>query len=206
MVPPTTAPDPTGQWFIRNTDGIFNINNPPLSSSTKRNDSKKQLDKSTLFLSVPCSTSTPLWLFRSIIFVDLGLALEAVENTKTYSNLATTDPNRQNPLPLPMNISQAVGQVGLINDDGPSGGFVRGSILSDSSGSDVYSAVSVVRVRCIVLFFLGALSPSILHHASKRRWAKICCFGSKIPHFSFLILFSPLTCLRLDQCSQSASS
>jgi hypothetical protein len=117
MPPPTTPPNPTGDWLTINADGSVTINNPPLATSTARNDNKSHVAKEQILLPVPCSLASPFLIYR---------AQRVAGRQQADQDLNHFQSNPTSPFPFPALLVEAMGQDGLFQGKT----MVKGSINS----------------------------------------------------------------------------
>jgi len=118
MAPPTTPPNPAGDWLSVNVDGSLTIRDPPPPKSTARNDSRQRVHKDNLFAAVPCSLTQPMRLYRSIMF----------DNEGDARNFNVTPTGA---FPFSEDVVNHMGDRAIIQD-GPLQSHVHGRITSQS--------------------------------------------------------------------------
>jgi hypothetical protein len=154
MAPPTTAPNPRGDWLTINPDGSLTIHDPPTSQSAARNDSRQRVGKNELFFAVPCALSQPLRLYRSFIFDSEAQAQDQVVRLNH-------DP--QGAFPFPDDVVETMGEGAIVTEVGSLHGYVRGRIASQlDSRSDANSWIRISN-GSFLLIFGDPLRITIVH-------------------------------------------
>jgi hypothetical protein len=153
MVPPTTPPNPTGEWMtIDLTNGSIDINDPPAPSSTLRNDSKERIPKESLFTAVPCTLTA---LYRGTKFSTINQAGNVYEQLQFWPN---------SPFPFTGTPTSIISEDMYYDSKNK----LKGSIHAKSSGSDVFSRVRF-ELRYLFFHWGSSLRFARMHHGSSGR-------------------------------------